>query len=299
MKMKSFKNVIVLGVLLAIFAGISLVGTAFGDDPSVVITKIENDVKVKKADSTTWEEATLNMALAMGDSVSTGKNSFATLTFSYPKENCFRLDQNTEIVVTELMEGEDIPLKKVNMKMLKGGTWSKLKGMEGQDFQFKLSTPNTIAAISGTALATIVYSDDETYFCACDGIIDIGTPGKSVTIKRCQGTEVKADALPSQPVSDKYIIIEVKYEEDPRYAWCMHCHIPMKKEMMGKPAPMKLSKDAVVQLQERLIELGYNPGPVDGIFGKRTAAALKKFQQDNGLSCTGAMDEKTKELLRL
>jgi peptidoglycan hydrolase-like protein with peptidoglycan-binding domain len=73
----------------------------------------------------------------------------------------------------------------------------------------------------------------------------------------------------------------------------------MKKEMMGMPAPMKLSKEAVVQLQEKLIELGYNPGPVDGIFGKRTAAALKKFQQDHGLSCTGTVDEKTQELLRL
>jgi hypothetical protein len=239
------------------------------------------------------------MALAMGDSVSTGKDSFATLTFSYPKENCFRLDQNTEVVVGELMKGEDIPLKRIKMKMLKGGTWSKLKGMEGKDFKFDLATPNTIAAVSGTALATIVYSDDETYFCACDGFIDIGAPGESVTIKRCQGTAVMGDAPPAQPVSDKYIITEMKYEEDPRYAWCMHCHIPMKKEMMGKPAPMKLSKEAVLQLQETLIELGYNPGPVDGIFGKRTAAALKKFQQDHGLSCTGTVDEKTKELLRL
>ena len=42
---------------------------------------------------------------------------------------------------------------------------------------------------------------------------------------------------------------------------------------------------------------GYNPGPVDGVWGKKTESALKKFQQDNGLSVTGKLDEKTQKKL--
>lgn len=45
--------------------------------------------------------------------------------------------------------------------------------------------------------------------------------------------------------------------------------------------------------QSRLIELGYDPGPVDGIFGPRTSAALRAYQRDVGLPETGDDDEDT------
>jgi hypothetical protein len=49
----------------------------------------------------------------------------------------------------------------------------------------------------------------------------------------------------------------------------------------------------VHSVQTRLTELGYNPGPIDGLMGKRTSNAIKKFQEDNGLSVTGKIDADT------
>jgi hypothetical protein len=242
MKTKHGKNMVIIIPLIAIFVGLGIVNSTFGDSPDILISMVKNDVKVKKATASTWQKAKVNMPLSKGDCVKTGDNSFATLKFSYPKDNCFQLYQNTEVIVGELMKGEDKPLKIIRMSMLKGGTWAKLKGMEDKDLSFKLSTPNTVAAISGTALATIVYGDNETYFCACDGVIDIGTPGNMVTIKRCEGTSVKGDKPPSFPLSDKYIIMDKKYEKDPRYGWCIHCHsMMMKKKCAPKTAPKKAS----------------------------------------------------------
>ena len=40
-------------------------------------------------------------------------------------------------------------------------------------------------------------------------------------------------------------------------------------------------------LQEALKALGYNPGPVDGVFGERTETAVKKFQQDREIAADG------------
>jgi N-acetyl-anhydromuramyl-L-alanine amidase AmpD len=45
--------------------------------------------------------------------------------------------------------------------------------------------------------------------------------------------------------------------------------------------------------QAKLSELGYDPGQADGIAGKRTHAAVKKFQGDKGLEQTGRLDGRT------
>jgi len=51
-------------------------------------------------------------------------------------------------------------------------------------------------------------------------------------------------------------------------------------------------------MQERLNELGYKLGTVDGVAGPRTVEALKKFQSDNKLSPTGTIDADTIRKLR-
>jgi ankyrin repeat protein len=53
----------------------------------------------------------------------------------------------------------------------------------------------------------------------------------------------------------------------------------------------------VYQVQKKLKELGYDPGFADGIWGKKTTSAIKRFQRDNGLPVTGHLDEKTRAKL--
>jgi len=59
------------------------------------------------------------------------------------------------------------------------------------------------------------------------------------------------------------------------------------------PANVKI----VYQVQRSLKDLGYNPGPLDGIWGQKTEQALKAFQRENGLSATGRLDRATKSKL--
>ncbi len=55
----------------------------------------------------------------------------------------------------------------------------------------------------------------------------------------------------------------------------------------------------VLQTQERLTELGYQPGPIDGLWGPRTREAVEDFQRDNRLKITGELDTRTFEKLGL
>jgi len=50
---------------------------------------------------------------------------------------------------------------------------------------------------------------------------------------------------------------------------------------------------AVERLQQQLISLGYDPGPVTGVFTYQTGAALMKLQADRGLAITEIADRAT------
>ncbi|NJN40318.1 MAG: hypothetical protein HC807_04940 [Gammaproteobacteria bacterium] len=51
--------------------------------------------------------------------------------------------------------------------------------------------------------------------------------------------------------------------------------------------------DSIRGVQEMLKREGFDVGPVDGILGPRTAAALREFQQQRGLARSGEPDEAT------
>ena len=54
---------------------------------------------------------------------------------------------------------------------------------------------------------------------------------------------------------------------------------------------------SVMQLQRELGQLNYYEGPVDGIMGPQTAAAIKDLQRQAGLPQTGQMDAATQTAL--
>ena len=55
---------------------------------------------------------------------------------------------------------------------------------------------------------------------------------------------------------------------------------------------------SIAEMQQILLGIGYQPGPADGISGKRTVDALKKFQLANKLTPTGVLDSDTIVRLR-
>ncbi len=59
------------------------------------------------------------------------------------------------------------------------------------------------------------------------------------------------------------------------------------------------SGEEVTRIQKRLIELGYDPGKADGIFGSQTQKAVIAFQKDQGLSADGIVGKDTLKALGL
>jgi peptidoglycan hydrolase-like protein with peptidoglycan-binding domain len=63
--------------------------------------------------------------------------------------------------------------------------------------------------------------------------------------------------------------------------------------------PQLLTKDNVTLLQERLAAEGVYAGPLDGELNAQTAAALRQYQEKQGLPVSGTADEATLKQLQL
>lgn len=56
---------------------------------------------------------------------------------------------------------------------------------------------------------------------------------------------------------------------------------------VGHLNPMEETGDDISGVQSRLLNLGHGPGAVDGVMGKKTSAAIRAFQRDQGLEVDG------------
>ena len=54
-------------------------------------------------------------------------------------------------------------------------------------------------------------------------------------------------------------------------------------------APYEPTPADIAGVQRGLASLGYNPGPVDGLYGPRTAQAIRSFQSQQGMIADGAV----------
>ena len=64
------------------------------------------------------------------------------------------------------------------------------------------------------------------------------------------------------------------------------------------PDETGLTQDQRRDLQQRLSDAGFDTGTPDGVFGRRTEAAIRAFQQARGLPVTGVASPELLAMLR-
>lgn len=63
------------------------------------------------------------------------------------------------------------------------------------------------------------------------------------------------------------------------------------------PEPYTPDRETIIQVQRRLAELGYDPGPADGAPGQRTRRAIRNYQVREGLTVDGRISRELVESL--
>jgi peptidoglycan lytic transglycosylase len=67
----------------------------------------------------------------------------------------------------------------------------------------------------------------------------------------------------------------------------------------GDATQTQMSQDEIRQVQERLKELGYYDGAIDGVYGPQTAEAVREYQRGQGLAVTGSVNQETAQTLQI
>ena len=68
---------------------------------------------------------------------------------------------------------------------------------------------------------------------------------------------------------------------------------PVALNQLSMDAVPHIERDGVRQVQTLLKQKGFDPGPLDGVDGPLTAAALRGFQTHYGMKTSGAIDNQT------
>ena len=131
------------------------------------------------------------------------------------------------------------------------------------------------------------------------------TPGSSIVVRRTLATNFKDYFEEKGIVPTQVDTIGYAYGMD--QTTYTRGGAPAETSAEGEPAQaatetyatlQKGSKgDDVKALQQRLKDLGYLTGSVDGNFGKGTAGAVSAFQQKAGLTANGVADDATQKAL--
>ena len=157
-------SVAVFLLVIIIIAGLILVPSAFSSktsySDSTTLSILSGDVFVMKGDSDNWKDAKDGMKLAAEDSVKTGADSYALITFF--EGTTMNIEPDTEITISELAVNEETDSTFVRLKQTAGETWNRVEKLTDSASKYEIETSAGVGAVRGTTIGLVVGSDGKT-----------------------------------------------------------------------------------------------------------------------------------------
>ncbi len=145
---------------LIILVASTLTGCGNGSStPSTLTTlsAIEGDVSVMEAGTDSWTEGEVGMSLEVGDTVKTGYDSSAEITFF--DGSTVELQPDTEIEIVSLDVAADSDSTTITFEQIIGATISRVVNIIDPASSYEVETPSGAAAVRGSVMVVCVTGD--------------------------------------------------------------------------------------------------------------------------------------------
>jgi len=177
------KRIVFLVIATLLVIGSVLPGCAPSTLTILSITK--GNVFVMKAGTDDWIEAQVGMSLEPGDSVKTGDDSSAEITFF--EGSTIELQAGTEIEIALLDISTDTGSTTITLEQTIGNTISRVTKLIDPASRYEVETPTGVVAVRGSAMQIYVTEDGTTWTTNLEG--DIWAVAQSVELQVPQGQQ--------------------------------------------------------------------------------------------------------------
>ena len=186
------KKVILIGVAVLLLAVIGLVVKERVSPPEPALAGAST-LTVLSGDQVylSEEKITGTVIIEEGDSVRTGNDSWALVTFE--DGSTVELEPNTEISIKELTDTAITVWQEV------GRTWSGIKKLVGPLTDFELETPSAGAVVRGTLVETVVERIGDTIAACFEGTIVVTAQGVTQIIEAFMQSLIEMGQAPEDP----------------------------------------------------------------------------------------------------
>jgi len=194
---KSRVVLVCMALVLTLALLIPLVGCG-GGGPAVPckISSVSGDVQVLRSGSTESIAATNGMELAVGDTITTGSNGSAKLTFF--EGSVMEIKANSEILVNELSTATTGSTTVSLMEQV-GSTINRIGNLVDSSSKYEVETPAAVAVVRGTVFDLLVQQNGDTTVKAEQDAVSFTASGVTVTVNQGFQSSASVGGTPSTP----------------------------------------------------------------------------------------------------
>jgi hypothetical protein len=196
---KRLLSILVVSVLMAS----TLVSCGSTESTLTILSITEGSVSVMKAGTGSWIEAQVGMSLEVGDSIKTGDDSSAEITFF--DGSTMELQAGTEIEIASLGISTTGSTT-ITLEQTIGNTISRVTKILDPASRYEVETPTGVVAVRGSAMQVYVIEDGTTWAINLEG--DIWAVAQGVDIQIPEGRQ--CIVRPGQPPE----LLELHFEAD-------------------------------------------------------------------------------------
>jgi hypothetical protein len=170
-------------IVLTILSASTLVGCGEGSPcPSTltILSISEGDVSVMKEGTDDWTEAEVEMELEVGDTMKTGNNSSAEITFF--DGSTMEMEAGTEIEILSLDLACDTGVTTITLMQMIGDTISRVEKILDPASSYEVETPTGVAGVRGSVMVVSVGEDGTTWVTNREGNIYANAHGEEVDV---------------------------------------------------------------------------------------------------------------------
>jgi hypothetical protein len=187
-----------MALVLTLALLIPLVGCGGGEAVPCKVSSVSGDVQVLRSGSTESVKATNGMELAVGDTITTGSNGSAKLTFF--DGSVMEIKANSEILVNELSTASTGSTSVSLMEQV-GSTINRIGKLVDSSSKYEVETPAAVAVVRGTTFDLVVEEDGETTVKSEEGSVDFTAAGVTVTVNKGFQSSAAMGGTPSTPAA--------------------------------------------------------------------------------------------------